>query len=91
MSGFTKAVFLDFDSLDQDDLDFSQLTAAFDDWVTYPTTTAEQVAERIQDAEVVISNKVLLNAEVLKQNPQLKLILISATGTNNVDLVQSKA
>ncbi|QIO09931.1 2-hydroxyacid dehydrogenase [Acinetobacter lanii] len=86
-----KAVFLDFDSLDQDDLDFSQLTAAFDDWVTYPTTTAEQVAERIQDAEVVISNKVLLNAEVLKQNPQLKLILISATGTNNVDLVQAKA
>lgn len=86
-----KAVFLDFDSLDQDDLDFSQLAAAFDDWVTYPTTNADQVAERIQDAEVVISNKVLLNAEVLKQNPQLKLILISATGTNNVDLVQAKA
>lgn len=86
-----KAVFLDYASLDQADLDFSRLQAVFDAWVIYPSSTPEQVAERIQDAEVVITNKVLLSAEMLKSNPQLKLILISATGTNNVDLVQAKA
>ena len=86
-----KAVFLDQHSLDQQDLDFSALEAVFDEWVMYPQTDTEQVLERIGDADVVISNKVLLNADALKQNPQLKLILISATGTNNVDLVQAKA
>lgn len=86
-----KAVFLDQHSLDQQDLDFSALEAVFDEWVMYPQTASEQVLERIRDADVVISNKVLLNAQALKQNPQLKLILISATGTNNVDLVQAKA
>ena len=85
-----KAVFLDYASLDQADLDFSRLQAVFDAWVIYSSSTPEQVAERIQDAEVVITNKVLLSAEMLKSNPQLKLILISATGTNNVDLVQAK-
>ena len=86
-----KAVFLDQHSLDQQDLDFSALEAVFDEWVMYPQTDTEQVLERIGDADVVISNKVLLNADALKQNPQLKLILISATGTNNVDLLQAKA
>lgn len=86
-----KAVFLDQHSLDQQDLDFSALEAVFDEWVMYPQTASEQVLERIRDADVVISNKVLLNTQALKQNPQLKLILISATGTNNVDLVQAKA
>lgn len=86
-----KAVFLDYASLDQADLDFSRLQAVFDQWMIYPSSMPEQVAERIQDAEVVITNKVMLNAEMLQSHPQLKLILISATGTNNVDLVQAKA
>ncbi|MEK7740772.1 MAG: glycerate dehydrogenase, partial [Pseudomonadota bacterium] len=43
-----KAVFLDYESLDKQDLDFSQLKAAFDDLILYPSTTAEQVLARIQ-------------------------------------------
>lgn len=81
-----KAVFLDYESLDKQDLDFSQLRAAFDDLILYPSTTAEQVLARIQDVNVVISNKVIVNAEVMEQCKNLKLILISATGTNNIDL-----
>ena len=81
-----KAVFLDYESLDKQDLDFSQLKAAFDDLILYPSTTAEQVLARIQDVDVVISNKVIVNAEVMEQCKNLKLILISATGTNNIDL-----
>jgi len=81
-----KAVFLDYESLDKQDLDFGQLKAAFDDLILYPSTTAEQVLARIQHVDVVISNKVIVNAEAMEQCKNLKLILISATGTNNIDL-----
>ena len=85
-----KAVFLDYQSLDKQDLDFSGLEAQFDDLRLYPATTAAEVAQRIQGADVIISNKVHINAEHIQLNPQLKLILISATGTNNVDLVHAQ-
>lgn len=85
-----KAVFLDYASLAQNDLDFSELQAVFENLTLYPASTEEQVLERIQEADVVITNKVRISAEVIQQLPQLKLILISATGTNNVDLVQTK-
>ena len=86
-----KAVFLDYQSLDKNDLDFEPLKAAFDDLALYPSTRPEQLAARIADAEVLISNKVVLDANSLAQCSKLKLILISATGTNNVDLAQAKA
>ena len=85
-----KAVFLDYASLAQNDLDFSELQAVFENLTLYPASTEEQVLERIQDVDVVITNKVRISAEVIQQLPKLKLILISATGTNNVDLVQAK-
>lgn len=55
-------------------------------WQEYATTTREQVIERLQHASIVITNKVILDAQVLSQCPQLKMIAIAATGTNNVDL-----
>ena len=86
-----KAVFLDCESLDKNDLDFSALREVFTASDLYPSTLATQVLERVQHADVVITNKVVLDAETLKQCLSLKLILISATGTNNVDLAQAKA
>ena len=85
-----KAVFLDYQSLDKQDLDFSGLEVQFDELTLYPATMAAEVAQRIQGADVIISNKVHINAEHMQLNPQLKLILISATGTNNVDLVHAQ-
>jgi glycerate dehydrogenase len=85
-----KAVFLDYESLDKNDLDFNGLKAIFDDFYLYPTTRPDQVLERIRDVNVIITNKVLIDAELMEQCPQLKLILISATGTNNVDLLAAK-
>ncbi|WP_180174198.1 2-hydroxyacid dehydrogenase [Acinetobacter sp. YH01022] len=85
-----KAVFLDYESLDKNDLDFSQLETVFDELKLFPTTTQAQLLERVQEAEVIISNKVVVDAATLQQCPQLKLILISATGTNNIDLVQAR-
>ncbi|MFB9885367.1 2-hydroxyacid dehydrogenase [Balneatrix alpica] len=86
-----KVVFLDADSLDRQDLDFSTLQVEGVQLQLYPSTTAEQILPRLADAQVAIVNKVVLSAEILQALPQLQLILVSATGTNNVDLVQAKA
>ena len=52
----------------------------------YPLTEKEDVAKRIQDAEVVITNKVVLRESNLKTATSLKLIALFATGFNNIDL-----
>ncbi len=86
-----KAVLLDYESLDQNDLDFSALEAAFDELTLFPSTSPAQVLERVQHVDVIISNKVLIDAATIQHCPNLKLILISATGTNNIDLIQARA
>ncbi|MFD1437215.1 2-hydroxyacid dehydrogenase [Acinetobacter sp. ANC 4282] len=86
-----KAVFLDYESLDKNDLDFGALEAAFDELALFPSTDPAQVLERVQHADVIISNKVVIDAATIQQCPNLKLILISATGTNNIDLIQARA
>lgn len=79
------AVFLDIDTVDRNDLDLAPLRATLPDWTLHPNTLPEEVTERIQDAEVVITNKVVLNREHILQAPRLKLICAAATGTNNID------
>ena len=86
-----KAVFLDYESVDQHDLDLSALEASFDTLSLYPSTSQAQLLERVQHADVIISNKVIVDAATIQQCPNLKLILISATGTNNIDLIQARA
>lgn len=79
-------VFLDRDSLHDHDLDFSELDRIVPDLRYFQATTPQQVAERIAEAEVVISNKVVLDANALQQAQRLRLICVAATGVNNVDL-----
>jgi glycerate dehydrogenase len=84
-----KIVFLDRDTL-------SPQTAlrrlAFEhQFVLYGRTSAEQVAERIADADVVITNKVKLTAEALSGARRLRLVAVAATGTDNVDLEACQA
>lgn len=55
-------------------------------WVVHEASSAAQVAERIADADIVVSNKVHIAREAMQGASRLKLIAISATGTNNVDL-----
>ena len=86
-----KAVYLDYASLDQQDLDFQALHAAFDPLVLYPATSAAEIVSRVADVDVIITNKVVIDAATIQQCPELKLILISATGTNNIDLTAAKA
>ncbi|MEJ6655422.1 MAG: 2-hydroxyacid dehydrogenase [Pseudomonas sp.] len=79
-------VFLDQASLDQGDLDMQTLHDAAAKLTLYPATTADQVAARVADHQVVITNKVVIDEQVMQACPELKLILVAATGTNNVDL-----
>ncbi|QOF68693.1 2-hydroxyacid dehydrogenase [Actinobacillus sp. GY-402] len=60
------------------------------EWVEYETTAAEQTFERAKDADIIITSKVVFKRELLQRLPQLKLIALTATGTNNIDLAAVK-
>ncbi|WP_282876647.1 2-hydroxyacid dehydrogenase [Pseudomonas peli] len=91
MSNSHRAAFLDHSSLDLGDLDLSSLSACFADLQLYPHSTQAQTIERLQGVQVAISNKVPLNAEVFAACPELKLVLVAATGTNPIDLSAARA
>ena len=79
---------LDVDTLG-DDLDLSELNKLGEVRV-YPLTLQDEVIDRIKDAEVLILNKVKLNSENLPYAKNLKLICITATGFDNVDVEYCK-
>lgn len=56
------------------------------EWVEYPKTSPAELVERLAGAAIAITNKVAINAAAINALPDLKMIAVSATGTNNVDL-----
>ena len=85
-----RLVILDKASLDCGDLDFSKLEALGLDVDVFDNTRAEQISERIKDAEIIVTNKVVIDSPILEKVEKLKLICIAATGTNNVDLIVAR-
>jgi glycerate dehydrogenase len=81
-----KTVFLDYETVSNGDLDISALSQAAPGVQFFGSTDDAQVVERIRDATIVVLNKLLLGREHLGMAPQLKLIGLAATGTDNVDL-----
>lgn len=69
-----------------DDIDLDGLQQTGIDWQVYPQTTPQQLLGRIDSCDVVITNKVMIDADTLAQCPSLRLICVAATGTNNIDL-----
>ena len=57
---------------------------------SYGTTEAHETLERILGADIVITNKVVISAQAFAENPQLKLVAVTATGVNNVDIEAAK-
>ncbi|WP_295847204.1 D-2-hydroxyacid dehydrogenase [uncultured Neisseria sp.] len=57
---------------------------------SYGTTEAHETLERIRGADIVITNKVMISAQAFAENPQLKLVAVTATGVNNVDVEAAK-
>lgn len=55
-------------------------------WIEYAQTSPNQIVERCIDAQIIITNKVPLSSELLLQLPQLRLIVIPATGFNHIDI-----
>ncbi len=91
MTNTARAVFLDHPSLDLGDLDLGPLRSCFSDLQLFARTTPDQVIERLKGAAVAITNKIVIDAQAMAASPELKLILISATGTNNVDLAAARS
>ena len=72
--------------LDRDTLSADLRAPSFEHrWTDYGATGEAEVFERLRDATVAVVNKVRLRAEVLARLPQLKLIAVAATGTDNID------
>ncbi len=78
-----KIVFLDAKTIGED-IDLSGFEA-LGEVVKYPFSTTVQAAERVKDADVVIVNKVEINEQSIGQAQNLKLVCVTATGTNNLD------
>lgn len=72
------------------DMDLS-VFEKFGELTVHQLTAPDEVVERIRDKNIIITNKVLLTESNLSKAPELKLICISATGTNNIDLDYARA
>jgi glycerate dehydrogenase len=80
-----RGIFLDIDSVDRGDIKLDDLRATLPEWVFLASGTAK-VAEAARNADILVSNKVILDKSIISRTENLKLICIAATGTNNVDL-----
>ena len=85
-----KIVLTDAQTVTNGDIDLS-VFEKYGEVVIYPLTSREQTAERIADADVVLLNKTVMDAEVLSQAKNLKYIGIFATGYNMIDLAYCRA
>lgn len=78
-----KIAFLDAATMG--DVSFEPI-ARLGDFVKYDTSTPEQARERVKDLDVLIINKIIVDKALIDSAPSLKLICISATGVNNIDV-----
>lgn len=78
-----KIVFLDANTIG-DDIDLSGYDA-LGEVVKYGFSTPKEARERTKDADVIVLNKVLVNEQSIGEAEHLKLVCVTATGTNNLD------
>lgn len=91
MSTAMKAVFPDFATVSRDDIDLGSLHATGIELVLHGVTTAAELPARLAEAEILITNKIRIGPAELAAAPKLRLICLSATGVNNVDLDAARA
>ena len=56
------------------------------EYIGYETTAANEIIERCKEVDIVITNKVVIDATTMDALPNLRLICVAATGMNNIDL-----
>lgn len=81
-----KAVILDSYALQEGDLQWEELYTLVQEVKAYPRTPYEEIANRIGDAEIVITNKSKIDAAVLAQCPKLRYVGVTATGVDSLDV-----
>ena len=82
-----KIVVLDAKTLGKSDLSALE---RFGEVVIYPTTKPEETYDRIKEADIVVTNKVVIDKPLMQKAKNLKLICVAATGMNNIDLEAAK-
>ena len=85
-----RGVFLDLGTVSNGDLDTGALTSALPGLAIHEQTPQEQVAGRIAGCEVVLLNKCRITRGMMAANPQLKLVALTATGVDNVDVAAAR-
>jgi glycerate dehydrogenase len=86
-----RSVFVDFATVSAGDLDTAALDRVLPGMEYFPLTAPGELAGRIRGAGVVLTNKARLDAQAQAAAGGLRLILLSATGTDNVDLAAARA
>lgn len=79
-----KITVLDIDSIGRD-IDLSPITDICECEI-FPATAQNEVISRLADTDVAVLNKIKMTSQVLERTPNLKLICVSATGFDNIDL-----
>lgn len=82
-----KIVLLDAITFGKTDLSYFEALGSVQN---YQMTSAKETQARITDADVIVTNKVVITGEHMKNAKNLKLICVAATGTNNIDLEAAK-
>jgi glycerate dehydrogenase len=86
-----RSVFLDLGTVSNGDLDTASLTGVLPGLEIREQTPQQDVAAGIAGCEVVLLNKCRITAEMMAANPQLRLIALTATGVDNVDVAAARA
>lgn len=85
-----RAVFLDFGTVSGGDLSTAGLEQVLPGILLHEQTPQEQVPSRVTGFEVVLANKSVIDGATIAANPQLRLIALTATGVDNVDITAAR-
>lgn len=83
-----KIVLLDSKTLGE--LKEFEMFTKYGEVVIHQYTKPDEVSERIADADIIITNKVVINKNIMDQAKKLKLICVAATGTNNINMAYAE-
>jgi glycerate dehydrogenase len=85
-----RAVFLDFGTVSNGDLDPGPLERALPGIVIHDRSAQAEVPDRIAGFEAVLANKSVIDGATIRANPSLRLVALTATGVDNVDLAAAR-